>query len=284
MRHIDAYCPRLFSAIELPDPVLASRSIVVPLIRTPDRDRANADPLDFAAWPVRRGELHDDLWGLGLSHLARLPAYEAKVNSRARLVGRNLEPWRAILAVALWLQDNGVAGAFDRLEALSVAYQAERSDLEAADITVVVLKALLRLWQDRRADAPMCANDANCANCANDADRLIVASKTIREAALEILKEDESELSEGDVTTQKIGHVLHKRRIKKLKRERNRGANYWEVSQAALDAWARAYGLRGVLDDAPMHDTELHPSEDISVIGAISAISAHEGKREVFWI
>jgi hypothetical protein len=34
--------------------------------------------------------------------------------------------------------------------------------------------------------------------------------------------------------------VLHKRRIKKLKRERNRGAHCWEVTQAVLDAWARA--------------------------------------------
>jgi hypothetical protein len=275
MRHIDAYCPRLFSAIELPDPVLASRSIVVPLIRTPDRYFANADPLDFTAWPASRGELHDDLWALGLSHLARLPAYEAKVNSRARLVGRNLEPWRAILAVALWLQDNGVAGVFDRLEALSVAYQAERPDLEAADITVVVLKALLRLWQDHR------ANDANRANRANDADGFVVTSKAISETALEILKEEESDLSEGDATTQKIGHVLHKRRIKKLKREGGRGPRRWEVTQVALDAWARAYGLRNVLDDASLNDADLHPPEDI---GAVGAVGANEEEREVFWI
>jgi hypothetical protein len=111
-----------------------------------------------------------------------------------------------------------------------------------------------------------------------------VASKTIREAALEILKEDESELGEGEATTLRIGHVLHKRRIKKLKRERNRGANYWEVTQTALDAWARAYGLRGVLEDASFSEAKLHPSEEISAISATSVISAAKGEREVFWL
>ncbi len=53
--------------------------------------------------------------------------YEFMINDRAALQGRSLEPWRAILAVALWLQDGGVsgggiAGLFDRMNRLSVAY------------------------------------------------------------------------------------------------------------------------------------------------------------------
>ncbi|GAG33737.1 unnamed protein product, partial [marine sediment metagenome] len=39
-RYVNAYTARLFSAISLPDPVLASRTIVVPLIRTTDRKKA----------------------------------------------------------------------------------------------------------------------------------------------------------------------------------------------------------------------------------------------------
>lgn len=53
-RHVNTFAFRLFSAIRLPDNVLASRTIVVPLIRTPDRYRANADPLDDALWPHGR--------------------------------------------------------------------------------------------------------------------------------------------------------------------------------------------------------------------------------------
>ena len=105
LRFVNTFCFRLFSAIQLPDPVLASRTIVVPLIRTPDRYRANADPLDYALWPHDRQGLVDDLWLLALSRLPELTAHEAAVNRDAPLTGRNLEPWRALLAVAGWLDE-----------------------------------------------------------------------------------------------------------------------------------------------------------------------------------
>jgi hypothetical protein len=102
-RHVNTFCPRLFSAIRLPDGVLASRTIVTPLIRTIDRHRANADPLDYKLWPHDRRRLIDDLWALALAHLSTQPRYGSLVNDNAALSGRNLEPWRAILAVAKWL-------------------------------------------------------------------------------------------------------------------------------------------------------------------------------------
>ena len=144
-RYVSAFCPRLFSAIRLPDPVLASRTIVVPLIRTPDRERANADALDFRLWPHDRRTVVDALWALALAHLPKLPAYEARVNEAASLVGRNLEPWRAILAVALWLEEQGVTGLFQRMNRLSVTYQGERAGLEPQNRQAVVLAALWEL-------------------------------------------------------------------------------------------------------------------------------------------
>ena len=113
-RHVNAFCPRLFSALHLPDNVLASRSIVIPLIRTPDRYRANADPLDDEAWPHDRRQLIDDLWALALAHLPELRDYERAVNRRAHLTGRCLEPWRALLAVALWLDDHDAQAILHR--------------------------------------------------------------------------------------------------------------------------------------------------------------------------
>lgn len=91
-RYVNTFCPRLFSATELPDPILASRTIVVPLIRTADRFKGNADPLEYRLWPHDRRALLDDLWALALSRLAELPPYEAQVNERARLVGRSWSP------------------------------------------------------------------------------------------------------------------------------------------------------------------------------------------------
>ena len=72
-RYVQTFCPRLFSAIRLPDPVLASRTIIVPLIRTADRDKANADPLEYGCWSVPRDQLVNDLWALALGYGAKLP-------------------------------------------------------------------------------------------------------------------------------------------------------------------------------------------------------------------
>ncbi len=156
-RHVNTFAFRLFSAIQLPDNVLASRTIIVPLIRTPDRYRANADPLEEALWPHDKQVLLDELWSLALANLAEVKPYEAQVNQLARLTGSNLEPWRAILTVARWLDDKGFTGLWERLEQLSWDYQAERPQLETDDLTSLVIQGL----------ALLCANCARCANCAN---------------------------------------------------------------------------------------------------------------------
>ena len=141
-RYVNTFCARAFSAIRLPDPVLASRTVILPLIRTPDRYKANADPLEYSLWPHDRRELIDDLWALALLHLAELSAYEARVNEAATLTGRNLEPWRAILAVALWIEDAGIPGLYSRMERLSTSYQKERQQLESGDTTALIIRAL----------------------------------------------------------------------------------------------------------------------------------------------
>jgi hypothetical protein len=85
LRYVNAYCPRLFSAIRMPDTVLATRTIIIPLIRTSDRDKANFDPLDYALWPHDRKALQDELWAIGLANLQMLHDYENQVAQTTRL-------------------------------------------------------------------------------------------------------------------------------------------------------------------------------------------------------
>jgi hypothetical protein len=60
-RHVNTYCPRLFSAIHLPGETLESRSIVIPLVRSADKDKANSDALNPLHWPCDRKALIDGL-------------------------------------------------------------------------------------------------------------------------------------------------------------------------------------------------------------------------------
>jgi hypothetical protein len=146
-RYVNAYCPRLFTAIRLPDPVLASRTIVIPLVRTADPRKANAEVLDYSLWPCDRRKLLDDLWALALANLAAMPAHVAAVNADAPLVGRNLEPWKGILAVAHWLEAEGEVGLYGRMCQLAQDYQTERVDLETPDLTRLVVRALCEVVQ-----------------------------------------------------------------------------------------------------------------------------------------
>jgi len=251
-RHVNAFCPRLFSAIHLPDHVLASRSIVIPLVRTPDRYRANADPLDDEAWPHDRRGLIDDLWALALAHLPELRQCERTVSRKAHLAGRTLEPWRAILAVALWLDDHDAGGIlrrtadrardgdqgketglWERMEALSVDYQRERSGLESGDLSTLVIRALC-----------CCAMGAIGAISANNGEtpsHFTFTTEQIVTVARVATKRDDGDPDE--ITNRRIGRVLGRMRLEKMPRPGGKGSRRWRVALGDLERWTAAYGM-----------------------------------------
>jgi hypothetical protein len=231
-RYVNAFCPRLFSAIKLPDPVLASRTVVVPLVRTADRARANADPLDFAAWPVPRQALVDDLWALALSPagLPALPAFDAEAAARSRLVGRALQPWRAVLAVGLWLEQHGVEGLYERMEALALSYQGERPELEADDLTTVVVKVLMYQYQQyaRRSLLP------------GPLEAVSLQMGEILPLVMALTRTN-GETGRG-LTPQRIGFVLNKLRVGRG-RVNGKEGRVWVVTREEVARWARSYGV-----------------------------------------
>ena len=236
-RHVNTFAFRLFSAIQLPDNVLASRTIIVPLIRTPDRYRANADPLEESLWPYDKSQLLDELWCLALANLAEVKPYEAQVNQLARLTGRNLEPWRAILAVARWLDDKGFTGLWERLEQLSWDYQAERPQMETDDLTSHVIQGL----------ALLCANLANCANCANHIEHTdelhwLFSAGQLTETVMDISRQIEIPVIPGRGSTQQVGMVLRKMRLRKPPRSGGQGSRLWLITLTELKRWLAAYG------------------------------------------
>jgi hypothetical protein len=239
IRYVNTYCARLFSAIRIPDGTLGSRTVVVPLIRTDNKEKANADPADPTKWPQDRRKLVDDLWALGLSNLAGMAKYEQRVNEQARLAGRDLEPWRAALSVAAWLEDCGVKGLWKRMEQLSVDYQGERQGLESDGFTSLVIRALCE-----------CAISAISAVSAinNETHREWVwETEQVKETALSIAKDSETGIDEEFITVRRIGRTMGKMRLQEIPRPRNRGHRKWKVTIRDLARWCGTHGMR--LDD-----------------------------------
>jgi hypothetical protein len=225
-RHVSTFCPRLFSAIRLPDEVLGSRSIVVPLVRSGDPRRSKANVHDAEEWPCARPRLLDDLWALGLAYLPQLPPHDREAAAVARLSGRNLEPWRTVLGVAHWLQHGyGVGDLFDRLEALSVKYQEERGETEAEDRTRVLLRALLRLSAGLKSDQTLSVSPKEGAEKMNG-----IAA--------------EEDLAEGDrafTTPRKVGWLLKRQRFNRG--QRHESGKRWEMTRGEIEVAARNYGV-----------------------------------------
>jgi hypothetical protein len=233
-RQVRAFCPRLFSAIKLPDDVLASRTIIVPLVRSPDPVRSKRSIHDPAHWPCERRRLIDDLWAVGLTHLARLKAFDAEAAGRSKLVGRDLEPWRAILAVALWLdQNHGVSGLFERMEQLSRDYQKERGPLQSRDVARVLVCALCGL--------------------ANEQPKLkafeFAPSDLAKRMDAVVSEEEHAEEGEGDEkhhSSVKVGLLCRKLRFEKGTREKKR---LWVVTRQEIEELAVGYGLPPLVGD-----------------------------------
>jgi hypothetical protein len=239
-RYVNTFSFRLFSAIRLPDSVLASRSIVVPLIRTPDRYRANADPLDYALWPHDRRQLVDDLWLLALAHLPQMAGHEAAVNRESALTGRNLEPWRALLAVARWLDEAGMSGLWERMEKLSVAYQAERPNVEMSDLTALAIRALGKVIGSKIMKEGEVSEVSEVSEVYRVKQFILTAELTT--AAQAIINDSELDIDADHVNSRRIGRVLGKMRLTKARQPQS-GKSGWMVSLADLARWALSYGL-----------------------------------------
>lgn len=259
LRHVNTFCPRLFSAIHLPDSVLASRAIIIPLIRTDEREKANSDPLDYELWPCDRRTLIDNLWALGLAHLPELREHERFVSQHARLSGRNLQPWKAILATAHWLDakdtqcrlqreylrqhDQGIeqrliGGLYDRLEELSYRYAMnEVPEAQSGDMTQLVLRGLCQMVADHVNDSSDVKGNSDIHPTA-----WTFSTNQITEAAVKQAESTEADLDTSTITSRRVGRVLSKLRFTRA-REGGKGTRQWTATLSELTRWASVYAF-----------------------------------------
>ena len=233
-RHVDAYCPRVFSAIHLPDSVLASRSIIVPLIRTTDQTRGNQDPTDYGLWPHKRKEIIDDLWATAVGYLSEMRQYDAEVGKNTSLTGRALQPWRAVLAVAAWLDNHGVTGILQRMDKLSQDYQKERHEFEVSDFTSLVVHALLES-----------ANSAIGSISANNNQNPSFEFQTtdVTNKAKGLAKKDDWDIDEDYIQPRRVGRVISKLRLEESPRPGGKGSRRRKAKLSDLVRLAAAYNV-----------------------------------------
>lgn len=190
-------------------------------------------------WPFDKRQLLDNLWALALHSLPELPKYDQLVSQHAALSGRNLEPWRALLAVAFFLQDQGIDGLFERLNQLSVSYQRERTDLETNDLTILTIRALCQ-----------CANDANCANHEETLLSWTFETDEFAKVAAKLAADLEIDLGldlnlDSDLRKlkQRLGHVLRRFRLQKSPRIGGKGCRKWRITKDDLERLKISYNI-----------------------------------------
>jgi hypothetical protein len=250
LRQVNCYCSRIFSTIKKPDPTLSSRALIIPVVRTAQRSKGNADPLDDAQWPCNRQKLIDDLWAMSLFYLPDMPAFDKLIGEKSKLIGRDLQPWRAILSVAAWLDSMGVSNLWKKIEALAAGtYQDERVDLEMVDINRIAMRAL----GEYVAQTP-------------SKTEWSFSTQTIMEIMHRLIDDEEIEIDKDIIKTQMLGHRFKKMRLPK---DENTRPRLWKISKHALETMFAAYRIPIPEEFAGKIDSGLGDIGEIGYIGVI---------------
>jgi hypothetical protein len=231
-RWVSAFCPRGFTAIKLPDSVLASRSIVIPLVRTGDPRRGNADPADAKRWPCDQRQLQDDLWATALSLLPDAERCWVELEEETDVIGREFEPWRAVIAVARLFDRLGVAGLEQRIRDVMSAHREERPGADEGDWTGDTICALLELLAGR---------DVRDIRDVGD-----ITSEAIDIGAEHVVEQLKLRASDLDTdatwaTSRRVGRLLGRLRYRQAP-GRSKGRR-WHIPREMTVAVARSYGL-----------------------------------------
>ncbi|CCF85053.1 hypothetical protein [Nitrolancea hollandica] len=265
IRNVSAYCPKVFSAIRLPDPVLSRRTIVLPLVRSADPERANHDIEEDGYWPHDRRLLVDDLWIFGLHHLPTAKRAYGHAGS-AELTGPGFEPWRPLLATAAVLEGAGVLGIVGRIRAVATAYQSEKADFEYPDATRLAVIAIAELT-DVRTLSDVSDVSTQTPEWRNTNVRFTASSVAAR---INALAEDEGLVDDDETFTnsRKVGRILDRLRISKQRDPGKKRTRERTISRGDALKLLRAYAPSDVSEpsDTPLHKTS-ETSENVQTSG-----------------
>lgn len=223
--YVNNFAPRLFSSIGLPDPVLGSRTISIPLITSLDTAKTRRSPLQAKDWLWERRALIDGLWSVGVCYLPRLRECDEEASRLSSLQARGHDIWRMPLAVAYWLQtDHGVEGVWNRLQQISEAYQSLQAENEEHDLLTLVVLAAHEL-------------------AAEAEQNITVPTKVIAERVSRIAMGDEECCFEllNPREIQRVGTMMG--RLGFQKAASHGSTRSWQLSRRQVDQIAKARGI-----------------------------------------
>ncbi len=124
--------------------------------------------------------------------------------------------------------------------ALSVAYQQERPNVEAADLTALVIRALGLIVGKMVRDDSGVSGVRDVSGVHNK--RYFIPTSLTAAAAQKLVETLELDIDLDRVSSRRIGHVLKKMRFTNTKQS-NGGSRGWLVSLDDLHRWSHSYGL-----------------------------------------
>ena len=126
------------------------------------------------------------------------------------------------------------------MNALSLSYQAERPNVEANDLTVLVIRALGLIV------GRMVREDSDISDISTISDirsrRRFIPTALITGAAQQIAEVHEVDINIDQITSKRIANSLQKMRFT-TQRQANGGKRGWSITLEEVIRWADSYGL-----------------------------------------
>lgn len=221
---INNFAPRLFSSIGMPDPVLGSRTISVPLITSLDTEKTRRSPVRTDDWSIDRQKIVDGLWSIGVNFLSRVRESDQEASRRSGLAARGHDIFRMPLAIAYWLQhDHNADRLWARLETLSARYRELQSEYEEPDLSTLVVLAAHDLVAEK-------GNDITVPT------KLIANHAYSRENGYDALAMDEA----SSAYVQRVGQLMGRLGFDKAG---HRDSRSWRLRQRKVEDVAKARGI-----------------------------------------
>jgi len=144
-KYINAFAPRAFTSISIPDEVLASRTITPQLIKSSDLERTRRSPSSPEDWVLEPAKIVDNVWLSVAAGFISIVEKKADVSDAVGTHGREFDIFLPSLTIANWLQDEGgVEGLFGRMKALMERYLEQRTEIQIPTPAEVLLPVLFR--------------------------------------------------------------------------------------------------------------------------------------------